>query len=371
MTDVLDGEIGPTGPTSDTFQYLNQSPGVGSDISRPRDSQGTDSASDISDLDRNASKARTRRRPGGVPTPIPARYAEVFSRYQFALSRAGSLLDPDTVRAYLSRVRQYLAWVDEATAGGLLEGDPLADTSARDWAARDYRAHLLTVRKRKPNTVNSYLTAIDDFNRRIGLGPADAKHIDLPNLAPRALDQRAQVRFLREAERAPARDRTMAYTAFYAGTRIHELVALDVDDVHISARKGVLIIRMGKNGKYREVNLHPQLRATFEAWQLERAQQTGDPAALFLNQRGGRLSARAATDILNGIASRAGIAVGRDEEFTTHVLRHTLGTTLARQKVDVVTIAELLGHSLETARRYTLPTEADRQAAIELLTVDE
>lgn len=254
----------------------------------------------------------------------------------------------------------------------MLEGDPLADPSVRDWAARDYRAYLLTVAKRKPTTVNAHLTAIDDFNRRIGLGSAKVKRLDMPNLAPRALDQRAQVRFLREAERAPARERTMAYAAFYAGTRIHELVALDVDDIHISARKGVLIIRMGKNGKYREVPLHPQLRAGLEAWLLERTNLPGaDTAALFLNQRGGRLTARAATDVLNGIADRAGIEVGRDEDFTTHVLRHTLGTKLAREGVDLVTVAELLGHSLETARRYTLPTEADRQSAIELLTVDE
>lgn len=67
----------------------------------------------------------------------------------------------------------------------------------------------------------------------------------------------------------------------------------------------------------------------------------------------------------------AGLTVGADEDFTTHVLRHTLGTTLARRGVDVVTIAELLGHSLETARRYTLPTHADRQAAIDSLTIDE
>ncbi|MFI7639715.1 hypothetical protein [Nonomuraea sp. NPDC049400] len=45
--------------------------------------------------------------------------------------------------------------------------------------------------------------------------------------------------------------------------------------------------------------------------------------------------------------------------------------TLARQGYDVVMIADILGHSLETARRYTLSAEADRQAAIDSLTVGE
>ncbi|MFI6744084.1 hypothetical protein ACIBI9_65435 [Nonomuraea sp. NPDC050451] len=57
-----------------------------------------------------------------------------------------------------------------------------------------------------------------------------------------------------------------------------------------------------------------------------------------------------------------------------HVDRYFAGPgkrALARQGYDVVMIADILGHSLETARRYTLATEADRQAAIDSLTVGE
>ncbi|TYB71213.1 site-specific integrase [Nonomuraea sp. PA05] len=325
--------------------------------------------SDIRDQDPTTYERPSRRRPGATATPVPDRYTDVYAAYETAVNDPLLRLDDDTRRNYLSRVRQYLAWLDATD----LDGDPLIDPATRDWAARDYRAHLLTVLKRKPTTVNAHLTAIDDFNRRLGLGPAAAKRTALPNLAPRSLDQRAQLRFLRETALCAPRDRAMGYTAFYAGPRIHELVALDIDDLHISARKGVLIIRMGKNGKYREVNMHVKLRTELETYLTERASLRGadKTKALFLNTRGGRLSARSATDVLNGIADRAGIEVGRDEDFTSHVLRHTLGTKLAREGEDVVTIAELLGHSLETARRYTLPTDADRQAAIDKLTVDE
>ena len=51
--------------------------------------------------------------------------------------------------------------------------------------------------------------------------------------------------------------------------------------------------------------------------------------------------------------------------------RHTAGTTMVRSGEDIVTVAEILGHSVETARRYSLPTEHDKQRAIQRIPVDE
>ncbi|MGK5553801.1 hypothetical protein ACSNOI_19490 [Actinomadura kijaniata] len=78
------------------------------------------------------------RRRGAVTTPVPEHYAAAFTAYSAALTKPGFPLDADTVTNYLARVRQYLAWLDTAA----LDGDPLTDPAARDWAARDYRAHL-------------------------------------------------------------------------------------------------------------------------------------------------------------------------------------------------------------------------------------
>lgn len=44
---------------------------------------------------------------------------------------------------------------------------------------------------------------------------------------------------------------------------------------------------------------------------------------------------------------------------------------MVRAGTDIVTIAELLGHSFEVARRYSLPTTADKRAAIGYIPVDE
>lgn len=320
-----------------------------------------------------AQQQRKERRRGARPTPLPEALQAVFAAYERDLAQPGGPLDADTVRVYASRVRQYLAWLATALADGAVEGDPLTDPDARDWATRDYRTHLQTVAKRKPATINAHLTAVDDLYRRRGLGPAAAKRAEIPPAAPRALDERDQIRLLREADRAPLRDKAIALTAFYAGTRISETTGLDADDIRMSARKGHLIVRYGKNGRYREVPLHPKLRAVLREWLRERSSWKGADTspALFLNRRGGRLSARSAYTALRAIADAAGLPLGRDGIFTPHVLRHTAGTTMTRQGTDIVIVAELLGHTLETARRYSLPTHHDRQKAIERLTTVE
>jgi integrase/recombinase XerC len=313
---------------------------------------------------------RRARRRGARPTPLPEALQAVFAAYEGDLARPGGPLDADTIRAYASRVRQYLAWLATALADGTAEGDPLTAPDARDRATRDYRTHLQTVARRKPATINAHLTAVDDFYRRRGLGPAATERADIPPAALRALDERDQLRLLREADRAQLRDKAIAFTAFYAGTRISETTDLDADDIRLSARKGHLIVRYGKNGRYREVPLHPKLRAVLQEWLRERSSWKGADTspALFLNRHGGRLSARSAHTVLRAIADAAGLPLGRDGVFTPHVLRHTAGATMARRGTDIVIVAELLGHTLETARRYSLPTRHDRQEAIERLT---
>jgi len=59
-------------------------------------------------------------------------------------------------------------------------------------------------------------------------------------------------------------------------------------------------------------------------------------------------------------------------ELSAHVLRHTCITKLVRKGSDVVLVAELAGHRrLETTRRYSLPSQADRQLAMDGLEVED
>ena len=49
----------------------------------------------------------------------------MFDAYAEQVSRPGGPLDGDTIRVYLSRVRQYLAWLAGALESGAVDGDPL------------------------------------------------------------------------------------------------------------------------------------------------------------------------------------------------------------------------------------------------------
>jgi len=64
---------------------------------------------------------------------------------------------------------------------------------------------------------------VDDFYIRRGLGAAAAKRAEIPDAAPRALEAKAQIRYLRAVQaRLSARDRALALVPSYAGARIAE-----------------------------------------------------------------------------------------------------------------------------------------------------
>lgn len=267
-------------------------------------------------------------------------------------------LSANTKRTYRTRVRGFLEYL---AATPTEYGDPLADEHARDYAARDYKTHLKTVNRAKPSSVNLSLAAVDNFYRFMGMGKPDVGREDLPGVAPGALSPEEQKRFLRAVERSDsARDRAMARVLFFAGLRVSELVGLDTEDVYISARKGQVVVRSGKGDAYREVALNAEVREALEKWLVRRKEYPStDGKALFLNLKSGRLTSRAVDLIVRRFGEEAAI----EKPVSSHVLRHTCMTNLVRAGNDLVLVAEIAGHKrLETTRRYSLPSEADRQA---------
>jgi site-specific recombinase XerD len=274
-------------------------------------------------------------------------------------------LSAHTHRAYRVRVHQYADYLRSRVPD---YGNPLQDPHARDYAIRDYKMFLKTVRRAKPRTVNLSLAAIDHFYEFLGLGKPTVRREELPQQAPGALSPEDQKRFLRAVERtASSRDQALSLLLFYTGIRIGECTALDVDDLLLSARRGQVIVRSGKGDSYREIPLNAQVRPALKAWLQERRQQLPlvDTLALFLNRQGQRLSSRSIDLVLRRVGEGAGLTL------SAHTLRHTCLTALVRQGTDLMLVAEIAGHKrLETTRRYCLPTAQDRETAMDKLQID-
>ncbi len=150
---------------------------------------------------------------------------------------------------------------------------------------------------------------------------------------------------------ASLRDRAILEVLYGAGARVSEVVALDVDDLD----REVEVIRLrGKGDKERLVPLGSYAGAALDAYRTRArpalaAAGRGTPA-LFLNQRGGRLTRQGVWGVLKSAAERAGLGAA----ISPHTLRHSFATHLLEGGADVRIVQELLGHaSVTTTQIYT------------------
>jgi site-specific recombinase XerD len=131
-------------------------------------------------------------------TTHPATPAEAGAAYAGWLERQP--LAANTRRTYRVQVAQYCIYLAASPHDA---GDPLREQHAATYAVRDYRTWLKTVRKAKPSSANLTLAALDHFYRFLGLERPTVPREDLPQAAPRALEEKEQVAFLRAVERGP------------------------------------------------------------------------------------------------------------------------------------------------------------------------
>lgn len=149
------------------------------------------------------------------------------------------------------------------------------------------------------------------------------------------------------------RDLAVLEVLYSCGLRVSELAGLNVGSLDVDER---LVKVLGKGGKERIVPIGRQaLRAVdryLAATQTLRQGRWGDDrrAPLFVNARGGRLTARSVGRIVKRYALEAGLP----SEISPHSMRHSYATHLLDGGADLRSVQELLGHaSLSTTQRYT------------------
>ena len=155
------------------------------------------------------------------------------------------------------------------------------------------------------------------------------------------------------------RDRALLELLYATGGRVTEIINLNTTDISTIKNEDseITTIRVkGKGGKERVVPIG-SFGLTAVSDYLTRARPTlskvSTQKALFLNQRGGRLTRQSAWSIVANRAARAGLA----EVVTPHSMRHSFATHLLDGGADIRVVQELLGHaSVTTTQIYTLIT---------------
>lgn len=211
-----------------------------------------------------------------------------------------------------------------------------------------------STRCRRTSSVKSYFSWL----RRLGALETDPT-VDLetpkrPASLPAYLEEDECYRLLDECRGANAvRDRAILTLFLSCGLRVSELVSLNLRDLafdHLTVR--------GKGGKQRVVFFAEGCRDALDNY-LDRRPDDGE--ALFLSQKGGRLTVRGVQQMVDKHLELAGLDSSR---ISTHKLRHTAATLMLRNGVDTRALQEVLGHSnLNTTQIYTHLDSASLRAA--------
>ncbi len=269
-------------------------------------------------------------------------------------------LSANTVKAYGRDLRRYAAFLAPRGVGDARDVD---DETVAGFIAELSGATHHDGKPYSGTSVVRALSSVRSFHRfllREGESTSDptARVVRprTPRSLPRPLSVEDVTRLLeaaRPVDVAGLRDRAVLETLYGAGLRVSELTGLDVDDVDLE--EGTVRV-LGKGAKEREVPIGRYARDAIAAY-LSRARpalaSSRSRSALFLNQRGGRLSRQACWNLLRERARAAGIR----KRVTPHSLRHSFATHLLEGGADVRVVQELLGHaSVATTQVYTLVT---------------
>ncbi len=282
-------------------------------------------------------------------------YVERFDTYLAAIRNASL----HTRRSYRSDLYDFSAFLQEHEKGVWNNGE--IDLNAiTPTVIRDYLAYLH--QKNAKSTIARKLAALKSFFKFMVKEGFVSGHPARPVSTPRkeqnvptflSVDEIFSLVEQPDGENVlGARDRAILELMYSCGIRVSEAVGLNVGDVYLD--EDVIRVK-GKGRKERVVPVGSKAKEALGAYLVMRGNQIkgqgmDSTRALFLNNRGGRLTARSIGRMIDRYAAR----VSMFRPVHPHAIRHTFATHLLNAGADLRAIQELLGHSsLSTTQKYT------------------
>ncbi len=243
-------------------------------------------------------------------------------------------LAPTTQRSYIHYVAEYAKYY--RTSPEFLDLE----------AVRQYQLHLLNERHLSPESVNTFVSAVQFLyvvTLELPWGKASFPRVKRPEKQPVVLSQQEVALFFRHVPSLKYRAALM--TCYGAGLRIGEAVSLKVSD--IDSQRMLLRIEDGKGGKDRYSLLSPRLLGVLRVyWRAARPKHWLFPSWCACKHLSMTALARACHDACQESKLT--------KRVTAHTLRHSFATHLLEGGTDIRVIQVLLGHRrIDTTARYT------------------
>lgn len=251
---------------------------------------------------------------------------------------------PHTIKAYRSDISSFI------TFSGDIQLSELIRSQVQDWMVQAYSAKLsaATIARRLAALRSMLDMAVRQqwcsANVTVGIRPPKQKKL-LPRTLPVEQTALLSATDILTSDTWEARDAAIVAVLYGCGLRVAEATGLSLIDVNM--RQSELRV-LGKGKKERIAPMPIGVKNILQAWLDARFFTLEE--ALFLNQRGGRLTPRSVQRMLK----KRALECGADTSVTPHRLRHSFATHLLAGGIDLRAIQELLGHSsLVTTERYT------------------
>ena len=257
-------------------------------------------------------------------------------------------LSAHTCKSYRRDLIALENWCDEA---GVASWGDLDGEHFRSWSAACFRRGLggksIQRRLSASRTFFRYLMR----EKHVKTNPVQSVSAPkAPKRLPGNLDADRMARLLDIKGDGPLvdRDRAILELLYSSGLRLAELTDLNLGDVDLS---DATVRVTGKGNKDRIVPVGRHARDAIQQWSVTRVQLAGqDETALFVSNRGSRVSPRAVQARVKHWAKKQGI----DVRVYPHLFRHSFATHLLESSHDLRGVQELLGHAnISTTQVYT------------------